>query len=219
MEPSCLSKPSYGKSSKWRAKLDLARYQINFANSFKNTRRLRLSVPPVGTNEVLTEEQLGMARERQSELLSFFGPERLCGYCASVHATQKRLIQRDSNANAVLTIGWVSTGNTRIWETSFKKIEREINRNGKVSRTEPFDMHVWLTISDGDNVQILDFVLPCYLYSKGYDISPELLVIDSRDCAEWAELEFHPLMVGQHVLEALNFLEKGWSPTKSGKPE
>ena len=131
--------------------------------------------------------------------------------CGACHTTQRHVIcEQDSELNPVITIGWLEVDERRLFQTSRRKLKREMKKHKKRQSRDPLDYHAWLTVRDGDAIQIIDCTIAYYLARKNFVPKSQATIWQFKTgnppaTHEW--IEYRPLLAGQEVLEATGELK------------
>lgn len=192
--------------------MNFERYNEEFAAALNSSNNWDLPVDGSHSRHLRQDE---MERLAQSVWLTSQQPGlSLANNCGAIHTTQRELaLIHDDTLNPVVTIGWLDFQGERIFETTRRKLKREIKKQKKRRTYDKLDYHAWLTLYDGEHTQIIDCTLGPYLYKNGRVPRARIWVFDSESPLEEHDgLEYYPLLAGRKTLEALKVLDEDWEP-------
>lgn len=191
--------------------MDIDKYREDFITAFDVARNWGFEVDSPNSRLVGQEALHELFMLHQMGMMDW-GPEASALQCAAIHETNRQLLlQRYDGVNPVLTIGWLEMDGQSFYETTWgtlkRQIKREKRRGPKRQSVSSINLHVWLTVQNDDEFQLLDFTFPSYLVTKGIFDDPQPWLIHSDHPASQHErVDYHPLVVGREVLEVLGYL-------------
>lgn len=195
--------------------MNFDRYAEEYESALKVANAWNLEVD-TADSRLLEPADLRRTAELVEGSIMIGGLKALSLNCGATHATQRYVLRdRDSALNPVITIGWVEVDGKPYFETSRRKLKREMKKNLKRRSRDPLDYHAWFTVQDGDALQIVDCTIAYYLYRKGVVPASQATIWQFRtssppEAHEW--IEYHPLLAGQKTLEAVGELDEGFNP-------
>lgn len=184
--------------------MDFERYSQDFETAIEVSRELGFEVETGHSRHVgpTDEPQIRLAVEVG---LRQWGIRKFSTSCGGAHTSLRQILQgEDSTLNPIITIGWVEFAGQGYFETSLADLKPEIDQQRQERSDGTFDYHAWLTLPDGDSLQLIDCTFGYYLYRDGKAPQPDVLTLDSGSPMEHHyAIEYYPLLAGQEALDML----------------
>jgi hypothetical protein len=138
--------------------MNFERYTVEFAAALDSSNNWGLPVDDRCSRHLREDEKERLAKSVW--LTSHQMGPRFMNHCGAIHTTQRELaVLHDESLNPVVTIGWLDFQGEPMFETTRRKLKREIKRQAKRRTYDTLGYHAWLTLRDGDHIQIIDCTL------------------------------------------------------------
>ncbi|MDH5179485.1 MAG: hypothetical protein OEZ39_05530 [Gammaproteobacteria bacterium] len=146
---------------------------------------------------LLNSEALEKIKNEVFNKFGYLTPPVVVGKCFNIHYKMLNPISRLFGLKALLTFGYLEVGGQTIYKKSDKQLE-EMFKHGAINT---IGLHAWLTLPTYEIIDITFMTTFAVVKQQEHGIGGMIYGF-ADDLAK--KMKYHPLFVGENVLEHLN---------------